>query len=99
MPFSVFLCGLCGPKLLAAKNPEEIAKDAKNNLPTCSRPCLRWFPEFFTGCADALVAYSQVRMQDRTETLALGWRAQEFRLSAANRDGLLFFRLPYLAEG
>jgi hypothetical protein len=52
-------------------------------------PCLRWFLEFFTGCAPRLVLYSRNRMWDRTETLSVGSRAPEFLLSAANRDGIL----------
>ncbi len=45
--------------------------------------------EFFTGCGHALVLYSRKTMPDRTETLAVGSRAPEFLLSAANRDGIL----------
>jgi hypothetical protein len=45
--------------------------------------------EFFTGCGHPLVLYSRNRMPDRTETLAVGSRAPEFLLSAANRDGIL----------
>ena len=54
-----------------------------------NRPCLRWFLEFFTGYGGRLVLYSRNRMSDRTETLAVGSRAPEFLLSAANRDGIL----------
>ena len=60
------------------------------NLTTAlNRPCLRWFLEFFTGCGGTLVLYSRNRMSDCTETLAVGSRAPEFLLSAANRDGIL----------
>jgi hypothetical protein len=52
-------------------------------------PCLRWFLEFFTGCLPRLVLYSRNTMSDCTETLAVGSRAPEFLLSAANRDGIL----------
>ncbi len=45
--------------------------------------------EFFTGCGHRLVLYSRNRMQDCTETLAVGSRAPEFLLSAGNRDGIL----------
>ena len=45
--------------------------------------------KFFTGCGHSLVLYSRNRMPDRTETLAVGSRAPEFLLSAANRDGIL----------
>jgi hypothetical protein len=88
MAFSAFFAAFA-VKVLNRKERKVIAKDTKITFPKPSSPCLRWFLEFFTGCADALVAYSQVRMQDRTETLALGSRAPEFLLLAANRDGLL----------
>jgi hypothetical protein len=57
--------------------------------PALHNPRLRWFLEFFTGCSPRVVLYSRNRMWDRTETLAVGSRAPEFLLSAANRDGIL----------
>ncbi len=50
------------------------------------RPCLLWFPEFFTAWREPRVLYSRKQMMDSTETLAPGSLAPEFLLPAANRD-------------
>jgi hypothetical protein len=42
------------------------------------------FPQLFPQFA---VPYSQLRVKDRTETLAVGSRAPEFSLAAADREG------------
>jgi len=79
------LCGLCDQKLRTFTKTHE----SWDTFPVHGGPCLRWFLTFFTGCADALVAYSRGRMRDRTETLTIGSRAPEFLLPAVNREGIL----------
>jgi len=45
----------------------------------------------------SLLAYSRIKLRDRTDTLEVGARAPEFSLEAANRDGT--FSLVRLLEG
>ena len=54
-----------------------------------SRPVSTLVPRVFHRLPRSLLLYSRIRMSDRTETLAVGSRAPEFLLSAANRDGIL----------
>jgi hypothetical protein len=47
----------------------------------------------------ALLPYSQLEMQNRTETLEIGSRAPEFSLPAANREGAVFTLSTMLGQG
>ncbi len=47
----------------------------------------------------APLTYSQLQMQNRTETLEIGSRAPEFALPSANRDGSVFTLSTMLGRG
>ena len=61
--------------------------------------CLRWFRRRFPLVPLALLPYSQLKMQDRTETLEIGSRAPEFALPSANWEGSIFTLSTMLGRG